>query len=349
MSNKAKGYAAHSADSPLVPFEFERRDLRADDVQIEILYSGVCHSDLHTVHNDWGATQYPVVPGHEIVGRVIAVGDKVKNFKAGDVVGVGCMVDSCRECEPCHEHEEQFCENGVTMTYDSDDRHDGTRTYGGYSNQIIVSEAFVLRVPENLDLSAVPPILCAGVIVWSPLNLYKVGKGSKVAVVGLGGVGHMAVKIAAALGAEVTVLDIAASKEADAKRLGATHFVLSNDPEQLKTVANTFDLVLDIVPVKHDITPFVETLKLKGTLVIIGLIGLAPEFSTVPLMFGRRAVVGTMIGGTKETQEVLDFCGKHNVVSDVEIIKMSEINEAYVRMAKGDVKYRFVIDMQNSF
>ena len=346
MTQHVHGYAAHAADKPLVPFRFERRDPRPDDVVIDILYSGVCHSDLHTARNDWGGTTYPVVPGHEIVGRVRSVGKDVTRFKPGDLVGVGCMVDSCRQCEPCHHDLEQYCENRPTFTYDSKDRHDGMPTYGGYSNSITVSDAFVLRVPENLDTKGVPPILCAGITTWSPLRHWNVGKGSKVAVVGLGGLGHMAIKLAKALGAEVTLFSRSPGKSDDARRLGAHHVIISTDAEQMKGAACQFDLIIDTVPYTHDIQPYIPTLKLDGTLVFVGLLGnLESMINTVPLIMGRRAVAGSIIGGIKETQELLDFCGENNITADVEIIDMASINDAYERMLKSDVKYRFVIDI----
>ncbi len=346
MTQTVQGYAAHSHDTPLVPFSFERRDPRPDDVVIDILYTGVCHSDLHAARNDWGFTTYPVVPGHEIVGRVTAVGSGVDKFKVGDLVGVGCLVDSCRECEPCRNHLEQYCDNGFVATYDSTDKHDGLRTYGGYSKSITVSDAFVLKVPENLDTKAVPPILCAGITTWSPLRRWKVGKGSKVAVVGLGGLGHMAIKLAHALGAEVSLFSRSPGKADDAYRLGADKVILSTDNAQMQAAANQFDLIIDTVPYEHDVNPYMPTLKLDGTLVFVGLVGdITPALSTVPMLFKRRNVAGSLIGGLKETQELLDFCGEHNIVSDIEVIDMKDINEAYERMLKSDVKYRFVIDM----
>ena len=346
MTQTVSCYAALSADTPLVPHRIERRELRPDDVQIDILYTGVCHSDLHMARNDWGWTHYPIVPGHEIVGRVRAVGTAVSTFRTGELVGVGCMVDSCRECEPCRHDLEQYCEQGHTLTYGSRDRHDGTMTYGGYSKSITVSEAFVVRVPENLDTRAVPPILCAGITTWSPLRHWRVGKGSKVAVVGLGGLGHMAIKLARALGAEVSLFSRSPDKAEDARRLGAGDIILSTDATQMQAAANRFDLIIDTVPYDHDINPYLPTLKLDGTLVLVGLIGdISSKLSTVPLLLGRRTVAGSVIGGIKETQELLDFCGEHNITSDVELIDMQAINHAYERMLKSDVKYRFVIDM----
>ncbi|MDO4904474.1 MAG: NAD(P)-dependent alcohol dehydrogenase [Lautropia sp.] len=345
----AKAYAAYTPDTPLAPFDVTRRDLRDDDVEIDILFCGVCHSDLHWARNDWGfSAYYPVVPGHEIIGRVKRVGAKAGKYKEGDLVGVGCLVDSCRVCKPCRLNLEQYCEEGQTGTYGGYDRHDGTPTQGGYSTSIVVSEAFVLRVPENLDTSAVAPLLCAGITTWSPLRHWKVGKGSRVGVVGLGGLGHMAIKLAHALGAEVTLFTRSPGKEADAHRLGAKHVVLSTSEEQMKAVSNTFDLIIDTVPYKHDLMPYLPTLALDGTLVLVGLVGnIEHDISTVPLLFGRRSVAASVIGGIKETQEMLDFCGEHNIVPDVEMIRMQSINEAYERMQKSDVKYRFVIDMSS--
>jgi uncharacterized zinc-type alcohol dehydrogenase-like protein len=341
-----KAYAAQSATSPLAPFDIERRDMRADDVVIDILYTGVCHSDLHMARNDWGFSVFPIVPGHEIVGRVRAVGDKVSKFKAGDLVGVGCMVDSCRTCKPCQKGLEQYCVEGNTMTYGSPDRHDGLMTYGGYSKSITVTEDFVVRVPENLDTKAVPPLLCAGITTWSPLRHWNVGQGSRVAVIGLGGLGHMAIKLAKALGAEVTLFSRSANKAQDAIRLGASKVIISTDPKQMQSVANAFDLIIDTVPYDHDIMPYIPTLDLDGTLVFVGLVGdLTHKINTLPMLGGRRSIATSMIGGIAETQELLDFCGEHDVVSDIEMIDMADINDAYERMLKSDVKYRFVIDI----
>lgn len=340
------GYAAQSAKAPLAPFHFERRDRREDDVVIDILYCGVCHSDLHQARDDWGFSQYPVVPGHEIVGRVASVGDKVTKFKPGDLVGVGCMVDSCRECSPCQSGLEQYCEAGCTQTYNGVDPHDHRPTYGGYSRSITCTQDFVLRIPESLDVKAVAPLLCAGITTWSPLIRWGVTKGSKVAVTGLGGLGHMALKLAHALGAEVTLFTRSPGKEADARRLGAHHVVLSTDAQQMDAVKGQFDLIIDTVPYAHDINPYMPTLTLDGTLVFVGLLGdVDPTLNTLPLIMGRRSVSGSCIGGIEETQQMLNFCGEHNITSDIEIIRMDEINEAYDRLLKSDVKYRFVIDM----
>ncbi len=344
--SKAKAYSAASAASPLAPSTIPRREPRADDVVIEILYCGVCHSDLHTARNDWGNTLYPVVPGHEIIGRVVSVGAGVTKFKPGDRVGVGCMVDSCQHCEPCKHGLEQYCDEFPTLTFNAFDRHDQMPTYGGYSEKIVVSDTFVLNVPDGLDLPGAAPLLCAGITTWSPLRHWKVGPGSRVAVVGLGGLGHMALKLAHALGADVTLFTRSPGKEQDARRLGADRVVLSSDAEQMASVKGRFDLVIDTVPYVHDINPYVPTLNISGTLVVVGYLGpLDPFLNSVPLIMGRKSVAGSLIGGIAETQELLDFCGKHGITSDIEVIKIQDINEAYGRMLKSDVKYRFVIDM----
>jgi uncharacterized zinc-type alcohol dehydrogenase-like protein len=315
-------------------------------VQIEILFCGVCHSDLHQARNDWANSQFPMVPGHEIVGRVISVGSDVTQFKAGEIVGVGCMVDSCQSCSACAQNLEQYCENGPTLTYNDTDRHTKLLNFGGYSNQIVVSDKFVLRIPESLDLKAVGPLLCAGITTWSPLRHWKVGKGSKVAVIGLGGLGHMALKLANALGAHVTLFTRSPGKEADARRLGANEIVLSTNEAEMASVTGKFELIIDTVPYLHDVNPYLPTLSLNGTLVLVGYIGdLEPTVNSMPLIMGRKAVAGSLIGGIAETQEMLDFCGEHGITADVEMIKMQDINEAYERMLKSDVKYRFVIDM----
>ena len=346
MTLTVLGYAAQSATSDLAPYPFERRDPRPDDVVIDILYCGVCHSDLHTARNDWGWTTYPIVPGHEIIGRVRAVGAAVTRFKAGDAVGVGCLVDSCRHCQPCEHGEEQYCQNGFTGTYGGTDRHDGRSTQGGYSDQIVVSDRFVLKVPESLDLRGAAPLLCAGITTWSPLRHWKVGPGSQVAIVGLGGLGHMGLKLAKALGAEVTLFTRSRGKEADARRLGADRVVLSTDPAQMASVAGRFDLIVDTVPYAHDLNPYLPTLATSGTLVLVGYLGgLEPMLNTVAMVLGRKSVAGSLIGGIPETQELLDFCGEHSITSDVEVIRMQDINGAYERLLKSDVKYRFVIDM----
>lgn len=344
MAQQVLAYAAMDSKTPLVPFKFEQRQSRPDDVIIDIEYCGVCHSDLHQARNDWGASRYPIVPGHEVVGRVKSIGDAVTKFKVGDLVGIGCMVDSCRTCSACHQGLEQYCEQGNTGTYGSLDRHDQSVTYGGYSQTIICSEAFVLKVPESLNTQAVAPLLCAGITTWSPLRHWKVGPKSKVAVVGLGGLGHMAIKLAHALGAEVTLFTRSPSKEADARALGADHIVLSTDVQQMKAARNHYDLIIDTVPYDHDLKPYIPTLSLNGTIVLVGYLG-PLSTNSVPLIMGRKSIAGSVIGGIQETQELLDFCAEHDIVSDVEIIKMQEINAAFERMLKSDVKYRFVIDM----
>jgi uncharacterized zinc-type alcohol dehydrogenase-like protein len=346
MTQQVRAYAAHSPTTPLDLFQFERRTSRADDVVIDILFCGVCHSDLHSVRNDWGNAVYPMVPGHEIVGRVVEVGSKVTRFKVGDSVAVGCLVDSCRHCHPCEQSLEQYCENGRTDTYNSVDRHDGTRTQGGYSEKIVVSQDFVLRVPDGLDLAGAAPLLCAGITTYSPLRHWQVGPGSKVAVVGLGGLGHMGLKLAKAMGAQVTLFTRSPGKEADARRLGADHIVLSTDAAQMAAAANSFDLIIDTVPYAHDVNPYMPTLANSGTLVMVGYLGpLEPALNTAPLVLNRLGVAGSLIGGLAETQEMLDFCGKHGITSDIEVIRIQDINDAFDRLLKSDVKYRFVIDM----
>lgn len=346
MVMNVKGYAALAVKEDLVPHSFVRRDPREDDVVIDILYSGVCHSDIHNAYNDWGGTKYPMVPGHEIIGRVVYVGKSVTKFAVGDLAGVGCMVDSCQHCSACKQGLEQYCEEGNTLTYNDIDRHDGLPTFGGYSDKIVVTEKFVVKVPEGIDLRGAAPLLCAGITTWSPLRHWQVGEGSKVAVVGLGGLGHMAIKLANALGAEVTLFTRSPDKEADARRLGASHVVLSTDPEQMKAAANQFDLIIDTVPYVHDLNPYIPTLALSGTLVLVGYLGaLDPFLNTVPLILGRKSVAGSVIGGIAETQEMLDFCGQHGITADVEVINIQDINNAWQRMLKSDVKYRFVIDI----
>lgn len=346
MSEKVRAYAATSASSPLGPYPIQRRSARSDDVEIEILYCGVCHSDLHTTRNHRGRTTYPIVPGHEIVGLVTAVGADVNKYKVGDRVGGGCMVDSCGHCEACDCGDEQHCSEGATYTYGAVDRLDGTMTQGGYSEKIVVKQDFVVRIPDNLDLKAAAPLVCAGITTWSPLKNANIGPGSRVAVVGLGGLGHMAIKLAKAMGAEVTLFTRSPGKEADAKRLGADHVVLSSDAEQMAAVAGRFHLIVDTVPYVHDLNPYIPTLSFKGSLVLVGYMGpLEPALNSMPMVIGGRAVGASMIGGIAATQEMLDFCGEHDIVSDVEMITMQNINEAYERMLKSDVKYRFVIDM----
>lgn len=340
-----KGYAAHAATEPLAPFSFERRDLRPNDVQIEILYCGVCHSDLHTARNEWHGTVYPCVPGHEIVGRVIKVGEQVTKFKEGDLAGVGCLVDSCQKCNNCKQGLEQYCEEVATQTYNNPDRIDQTITKGGYSNNIIVSENFVLSISDKLPLEGVAPLLCAGITTYSPLRYWKVGPGHKVAVLGLGGLGHMAVKLAVSFGAEVTMLSTSPSKEADAKRLGAHKFALTKDPEQLKGLANYFDFIIDTVSAEHDYNMYLNFLNTNGVMICVGAPPTPAQVPAFNLIFQRRSIAGSLIGGLPETQEMLDYCAEHGITSDVEVIAMKDINTAYERMLKGDVRYRFVIDM----
>lgn len=344
--NNTKAFGTEAAEAPLKQMNIQRREVTPTDIELEILYCGVCHSDLHVAHNDWGGTVYPIVPGHEIVGKVTKVGDKVTKLKVGDIGAVGCMVDSCGHCDSCDHDLEQFCLNGYTGTYNAVDKHLGGRTFGGYSEKIVVDERFVLKVPQNLDLAAVAPLLCAGITTWSPLRHWKVGKNSKVAVVGLGGLGHMAIKLAKGLGAEVTLFSRTPGKKQDAFDLGASHVVISTDENEMSAVRGKFDLIIDTVPYIHDVNPYVATLNFNGTLVLVGYLGdLDPMLNTVPLIMGRKSVAGSVIGGIAETQELLDFCGENNIVSEIEIINMQDINTAYERMHRSDVKYRFVIDM----
>lgn len=344
---KTAAYAAQSADSDLGPIEIQRRQLGENDVHIDIEYCGVCHSDIHTAHNDWGGTVYPVVPGHEIIGRVKAVGSKVSNFKEGQLVGVGCMVDSCQTCSACDDDLEQYCENGAVMTYGSEDPILGDPTHGGYSDQIVVDQKFVLNVSEKLDTKAVAPLLCAGITTYSPLRQWNVKKGDKVGVVGLGGLGHMGVKIAKAMGAEVVMITTSPEKGSDAKRLGASEVLVSKDEDAMKQQAGSFDFILNTVPVSHDLNPYVNLLKRDATMVIVGALTPLPELSGVGLILGRKRIAGSLIGGIAETQEMLDFCAEHDIVSDVEMIDMQDINTAYKRVMDSDVKYRFVIDMKS--
>ncbi|WPV70369.1 NAD(P)-dependent alcohol dehydrogenase [Chitinophaga sp. LS1] len=341
----AKGYAAFDAQAQLGPFNFERREPGPHDVQFDILYCGVCHSDLHQIKNEWGNSIYPMVPGHEIVGRVTAVGAHVKKFKTGDLVGVGCLVDSCRECENCADGQEQYCLNGSSGTYNSYEQDKKTITYGGYSNKIVVSEDFVLLVSDKLHLPAVAPLLCAGITTWSPLRHWKVGKGHKVGVLGLGGLGHMAVKFAVSFGAEVTMLSTSPSKKADAERQGAHHFLLTSDQEQVNAARGKFDFIIDTVSAEHDYGMYLGLLKTNGVHICVGAPPTPASVHAFALIAGRKSIAGSMIGGIQETQEMLDYCAEHNIVSDIELIEMPYIQNAYDRMLKGDVRYRFVIDM----
>jgi len=342
---KTQGYAGYDATSPLKPYAFDRREVGESDVLIDISYCGVCHSDIHTVRNEWSGAQYPLVPGHEIVGTIKKVGEKVKNFKAGDVVGVGCMVGSCSSCDCCKEHLEQFCHQGCTFTYNSLET-DGNITKGGYSDNIVVNEKFVLRVPANLKLAEVAPLLCAGITTYSPMKHWKIGKGHKVGVVGLGGLGHMGVKFARSFGAHVVVFTTSPNKKDDALKLGANEVVISKNADEMKKHANSFDFILDTVSAPHDVAAYLALLKLDGTLCMVGASPLPHQIASSALIWGRKSLSGSLIGGVAETQEMLDYCGKHNITCDIEMIPMQKINEAYERILKSDVKYRFVIDIR---
>ena len=340
-----KAYAAQSASAPLAPWSLERRTLKPNDVQIDILFCGVCHSDLHTARGEWGGTVYPVVPGHEIVGRVSKVGSDVKNFKEGQLAGVGCLVDSCRDCDNCKDGLEQYCSNGMTGTYNSKERDGSAMTYGGYSKQIVVREEFVLHISDKLPLSGVAPLLCAGITTYSPLKHWNIGKGHKVGILGLGGLGHMGVKLAVSFGAEVTMLSHSPSKQEDAKRLGAHKFVLTSDKAQVQAVTNYFDYILDTVSAEHDYNMYLNMLKTNGVMTCVGAPPVPAQVPAFNLIMNRRSLAGSLIGGLPETQEMLDYCAEHNITSDVEVINIKDINESYERMLKGDVRYRFVIDM----
>lgn len=343
--SKASAYAALDSNTPLKPYQFERREPGAHDVQIDILFCGVCHSDLHTARNEWNNTQYPSVPGHEIVGRVTAVGSEVKNFKVGELAGVGCMVDSCQSCGSCAEGLEQYCENGFTGTYNGP-AFGGENTLGGYSDHIVVDQKFVLRISHKDNLAAVAPLLCAGITTYSPLRQWNVKPGQKVGVVGLGGLGHMAVKIANAMGAHVVLFTTSPGKKEDALRLGAKEVVISRNQDEMDAHLNSFDFILNTVAAQHDLDPFMALLKRDATMTLVGAPSEPhPGLNVFGLIFKRRRLAGSLIGGIAETQEMLDFCAKHNIVSDVEMIDIQNINEAYERMLKSDVKYRFVIDM----
>ncbi|MEP6869282.1 MAG: NAD(P)-dependent alcohol dehydrogenase [Novosphingobium sp.] len=343
--SQALGYAAAEAGAPLAPFTFERRELRENDVAMRVLYCGVCHSDLHQARNDWHNTTFPCVPGHEIVGEVTAVGADVTKVKPGDKAAIGCLVDSCQTCSPCDHGLEQYCENHATATYNGHDRQTGEITYGGYSDQIVAREEFVLTVPDNLDLERAAPLLCAGITTWSPLRHWNAGPGKRVAVAGLGGLGHMAVKLAVALGAEVTVVTTSRSKAADARALGAHDVLISTDADAMAAARNRFDIVIDTIPVSHDVAPYLGITALDGATVVVGAIGMLPSLHTGMLLMGRKTLAGSIIGGIKETQEMLDFCAEHGVLPDCETIQIKEINHAFERMERSDVKYRFVIDM----
>jgi alcohol dehydrogenase (NADP+) len=346
VGTRTLGYAAHSPTTPLEPFAFERRTPGPRDVQLEILYCGVCHSDLHQVRNEWQGTTFPIVPGHEILGRVVRIGDQVSKFKVGEFAAVGCMVDSCRTCTSCQEGLEQYCENELTLTYNSPDRKSGGMTYGGYSDRIVVDQDFVLRVSEKLDPAAAAPLLCAGITTYSPLRHWEIGPDSKVGIVGLGGLGHMGIKFAHSFGAHVVLFTTSPGKTADARRLGADEVVVSKNPDEVKPHANSFDFILDTVAAPHDLDSYLGLLKRDGTLCLVG----APDHphpspSAFALILKRRSLAGSAIGGIRETQEMLDYCAEHGIVSDIELIPIQEIDRAYDRMLKSDVKYRFVIDL----
>ncbi len=338
-------YAAMSSNTPLEAYDFERRAVGPDDVQIDILFCGVCHSDLHQVKNEWGGSQYPMVPGHEIVGKVLSVGANVTKFKVGDLAGVGVMVDSCKTCKTCAQDLEQYCEEGFVGTYNNKERNSNNITMGGYSTRIVVDEYYTFKIAPSLPLAAVAPLLCAGITTYSPLVYAGVKKGMKVAVVGLGGLGHMGVKFAVSFGAEVTVISTSPSKEADAKKLGATNFLVSTDKEAMSKYNSYFDIILDAISANHDYTTYLNLLGIDGKLMVVGLPIESPKVQPFSLVTNRRSVIGSCIGGMKETQEMLDYCAEYNIVSEIEVIPMQKINEAYDRMLKGDVKYRFVIDL----
>lgn len=345
MTIPAKGYAALNATTPLVPFEFERRSIEPTDVKIDITFSGICHSDIHQARSEWGDALYPMVPGHEIIGRVAEVGTGVKKFKVGDLVGVGCLVDSCRTCASCKDDLENYCEKGMIGTYNCEDPKRGGLNQGGYSDKIVVEERFVLSVPETLDVRGAAPLLCAGITMFSPLRHWNAGPGMTVGIVGLGGLGHMGVKLAHAMGSKVVMITTSAAKAADAKKLGADEVLVSKDDSAMAAAAGTFDLIINTIPVSHDANPYVNLLKRDGTMVIVGAINPIGPVNTGAMIMGRKSIAGSVIGGLAETQEMLDFCGKHGIVSDVEVIGVSQINDAYERTIKGDVRYRFVIDM----
>jgi len=340
-----KGYAAQNAKAPVAPWNFQRREVKPRDVQIDILYCGVCHSDLHQIRNEWGGSIFPMVPGHEIIGRVSKVGTQVQKFKIGELTGVGCMVDSCRECENCRNGLEQYCTGGASFTYNGYEQDRKTPTYGGYSKTIVVHEDFVVHISEKLPITGVAPLLCAGITTYSPLRHWKVGKGHKVGVLGLGGLGHMAVKFAVSFGAEVTMLSTSPSKETDAKKLGAHKFLLTTNAASLKGVKGYFDFIIDTVSAPHDYNLYLSLLKTDGVQICVGVPPTAAEIFGFSLIAGRKSLAGSSIGGLPETQEMLDYCADHNITSDVEVINIKDINKAYERMLKGDVRYRFVIDM----
>ncbi len=341
---RTKAYAALTKSAPITPWEFDRREPGERDVLIEVSHCGICHSDIHQARDEWGGAIFPMVPGHEIVGRVSKVGAKVSRVKVGDLAGVGCMVDSCRDCEPCRKGLEQFCQKGAAFSYNSTEMDRKTPTYGGYSTRIVCDEGFTLRIPGNLDPAGAAPLLCAGITTWSPLRHWKAGKGTRLGVVGLGGLGHMAVKLGAALGCEVTMLSTSPSKEADARRLGASGFALTKDPATFKKLAGRFDLIIDTISAPHDYNAYLSMVAVDGAMVVVGVPPAPAPVHAFSLIGGRKTLAGSLIGGIAETQEMLDFCGKHGITSDVEVIPASKINEAYERTLKADVRYRFVID-----
>lgn len=343
---QTKGYATRAADAKLEPFEFERREVGANDVLIEIEYCGVCHSDIHQARGEWGNSTFPMVPGHEIVGRVAQVGADVTKFKEGDYAGVGCFVDSCGTCENCRQDVEQFCQVHCALTYNSTEMDEKTPTYGGYSSQIVVKEDYALKISKTENLAGVAPLLCAGITTYSPLKKFKVGKGQKVGIVGLGGLGHMGVKLAASMGADVTVFSTSPSKEEDAKKLGAHNFVVSKDEEKMQSLAGQFDFILDCVSAPHDLNTYLNLLRLNGAMVLVGVPEKPAEISPFSIIGNNRTLAGSMIGGIKETQEMLDYCAENGITSDIEVIQIQDIENAYERTVKGDVRYRFVIDMQ---
>jgi len=339
-----KSYAVQSATTPLAPFNYNTKEVGPNDVLIDIIYSGVCHSDIHQARNEWGGSSYPMVPGHEILGRISKVGDKVTKFKVGELAGVGCFIDSCRTCPSCLVSEEQYCDNGTVGTYNSIDKQ-GNPTYGGYSTHIAVDENYVLHVSDKLPLEGVAPLLCAGITTYSPLKYWKIGKGHKIAIVGLGGLGHMGVKFGASFGADVTVLSTSPAKKQDSLNLGAHHFEVTTEPETLKKLKGSFDFILSTISAQHDYNQYLDLLKVNGTMVVVGVPPVPSVVNAFSIIGKRRTLAGSMIGGIKETQEMLDYCAEHQIVSDVEVIKMSQINEAYERVIKSDVRYRFVIEI----
>lgn len=343
----SKGFAAQSAKTPLAPYEFKRRDPGPNDVLIEVLYCGVCHSDIHQARNEWGGSRFPMVPGHEIVGKVVSVGNQVTNFKAGDIAGVGCMVDSCKHCSNCEQDLEQYCLEGFTGTYNSVDKVDKSLTMGGYSNNIVVDKHFVLKISPKLKLAQVAPLLCAGITTYSPLKHWKVGPGKKVGVIGLGGLGHMAIKFAHAFGAHVVLFTTSENKVQDGLKLGANEVVLSKNTDSMKKHMGSFDFILNTVSAPIDLNLYLSLLKTDGTMTVVGIADTPPEIQTFALVGGRRSLAGSLIGGIKETQEMLDYCAEKNIVSEIEMIPIQKINEAYDRMIKSDVKYRFVIDLKS--